>query len=78
MAIVLVSLLPLIIWIVSKCKTRYIDRTLILYSEQSGYDYVLRLPKSYSKSVPKPPLIVYLHGSGELGKNVRNLMYCDL
>ena len=76
--VLLTSSVPLIWWIASRIKTRFIDGTLVLHSDRSGYDYLLHLPNGYSKTNPKPPLIVYLHGAGELGKNVRNLTRCDL
>ncbi len=72
-----VSAVPLICWITTRVKTRLIDRTLLLHSDRSGYDYLFHLPKGYLKHNP-PPLIVYLHESGELGKNIRDLMHSDL
>lgn len=46
-------------------------------ASEQGYDYLLHLPKGYHDWSAPRPLIVFLHGSGEAGKDVRVLRYHD-
>lgn len=46
---------------------------VIRYESKSGYDYLLRLPPRYNTFSGKRPLIIYLHGAGEVGKDVTEL-----
>ncbi|MCL2348265.1 MAG: prolyl oligopeptidase family serine peptidase [Planctomycetaceae bacterium] len=45
---------------------------------QSGYDYLVRLPKGYTDFGTPHPLIIYLHGAGETGKDVEILRDMDV
>ena len=48
-------------------------RKLSLYQ----YDYLLHLPRGYH-DFGKRPLIIFLHGAGETGKDVRTLQQLDI
>jgi predicted peptidase len=45
---------------------------------QSGYDYLVRLPQGYTDFGTPHPLIIYLHGAGETGKDVEILKDMDV
>ena len=45
---------------------------------QSGYDYLVRLPRGYTDFGTPRPLIIYLHGAGETGKDVAILRDMDV
>ena len=45
---------------------------------QSGYDYLVRLPRGYTDFGTPHPLIIYLHGAGETGKDVEILRDMDV
>jgi len=45
---------------------------------RSGYDYLVRLPKGYTDFGTPHPLIIYLHGAGETGKDVEILRDMDV
>ena len=52
--------------------------TLVARNEsRSGYDYLLRVPPGYHLFSGKRPLLIYLHGSGEVGKQVTDLIQSD-
>ena len=49
----------------------YFGGTLIIRNEsRSGFDYLLQLPPGYSSFSKPRPLLIYLHGSGEVNKDV--------
>jgi predicted peptidase len=69
--------------IVGRCcydlKTYFFGDTLVYrFVSRSGYDYLLHLPVGYSDFGGKRPLLIYLHGAGETGKDVRKLKQHDL
>ena len=43
----------------------------------SGYDYLIRLPKNYREDDPPRPLLLFLHGAGEVGSDVSVLEKLD-
>ncbi|MCL2622573.1 MAG: prolyl oligopeptidase family serine peptidase [Planctomycetaceae bacterium] len=45
---------------------------------RSGYDYLVRLPRRYTDFGTPHPLIIYLHGAGETGKDVAILRDMDV
>ncbi len=47
-------------------------------SEPGDYEYILHLPPGYSDLDNQRPLIVFLHGSGEINKGAEILKKCDL
>ncbi|MGL6194397.1 MAG: prolyl oligopeptidase family serine peptidase [Thermoguttaceae bacterium] len=47
-------------------------------TSKSGYDYLLRFPPGYTDFGGKRPLLVYLHGAGEVGKDVNILRNMDV
>jgi predicted peptidase len=52
-------------------KTYFFGSTLIYrFVSKSGYDYLLQLPKGYTDFGGSRPLLIYLHGAGETGKDV--------
>jgi predicted peptidase len=60
-------------------KTYFFGDTLVYcFVSRSGYDYLLHLPVGYSDFGGKRPLLIYLHGAGETGKDVRKLKQHDL
>lgn len=44
---------------------------------QSGYDYFVRIPPGYHAFSGKRPLLIYLHGAGETGKDIAELKKRD-
>lgn len=60
-------------------KTYYWGSTLV-YRDRTGekYDYLIHLPKKYTDYNGPRPLILYLHGAGEVGKDVRILKTMDV
>jgi predicted peptidase len=55
-------------------KTYFFGSDLIYCCEsKSGYDYLLQLPRGYTDFGGSRPLLIFLHGAGETGKNVRIL-----
>lgn len=48
------------------------------YVSNSGYDYLLHLPKGYTDFDGPRPLIIYLHGAGETGISLAKLRQRDL
>ncbi|MDR1964118.1 MAG: prolyl oligopeptidase family serine peptidase [Planctomycetaceae bacterium] len=60
-------------------KTYFFGNTLVYrFVSKSGYDYLLHLPKGYTDFGNPRPLLIYLHGAGETGKNMRKLKHHDL
>jgi predicted peptidase len=60
-------------------KTYFLGDTLVYrFVSQSGYDYLLHLPVGYTDFGGNRPLLIYLHGAGETGKDVRKLKQHDL
>lgn len=52
-------------------KTYFWGSTVVVRrSENVPYDYLLHFPKHYHDFYGKRPLIIYLHGAGEVGKDV--------
>ncbi len=49
----------------------------IRHESRSGYDYLLRLPPGYNAFSGKRPLLIYLHGAGEIGKDIAELKKSD-
>ncbi|MDR1477975.1 MAG: prolyl oligopeptidase family serine peptidase [Planctomycetaceae bacterium] len=47
------------------------------FVSQSGYDYLLHLPVGYTDFGQARPLMVFLHGAGETGKDVEILKHVD-
>jgi predicted peptidase len=45
---------------------------------RSGYDYLVRLPRGYTDFGTPRPLIIYLHGAGETGRDVGILRDMDV
>ncbi|MDR2172528.1 MAG: prolyl oligopeptidase family serine peptidase [Planctomycetaceae bacterium] len=69
--------------IVGRCcydlKVYFFGDTLVYYFvSRSGYDYLLHLPKGYTDFESARPLLIYLHGAGETGNDVRKLKRYDL
>ena len=55
-------------------KTFFCGSTIVFYrQEYQDYDYLLHLPPQYHDFYGKRPLLVYLHGAGEVGKDVKIL-----
>jgi predicted peptidase len=55
-------------------KTYFFGSTITYrFVSKSGYDYLLQLPSGYSDFGGSRPLLIYLHGAGETGKNVQKL-----
>ncbi|MDR1924083.1 MAG: dienelactone hydrolase family protein [Planctomycetaceae bacterium] len=48
---------------------------VLVYSSEryGGYDYLLHLPRGYTDFGGARPLLIYLHGAGEVGTNVRTI-----
>ncbi|MDR0610676.1 MAG: hypothetical protein LBG58_11235, partial [Planctomycetaceae bacterium] len=79
------GILPLAcFWLIGVCilagrccydlKTYFFGDTLVYrFVSLSSYDYLLHLPVGYSDFGGKRPLLIYLHGAGETGQNVRKL-----
>ncbi|MDR3111443.1 MAG: dienelactone hydrolase family protein [Planctomycetaceae bacterium] len=60
-------------------KVYFLGDTLVYcVMSQSGYDYLLHLPEGYTDFGEPRPLLIYLHGAGETGKDVRKLKQHDL
>lgn len=64
------------------CKLKFLFLLIIIfsgidnYSQQkvtAKYDYLLYLPKDYSKETKKYPLVIYLHGGGQKGNDLNKL-----
>ena len=54
--------------------TWYYGSTIAFYRQKyTDYDYLLHLPPGYHDFYGKRPLLIYLHGAGEVGKDVRIL-----
>jgi predicted peptidase len=53
------------------------DTLVYSFVSQSGYDYLLHLPVGYTDFGRARPLLIYLHGAGETGKDVRILKRLD-
>jgi predicted peptidase len=54
------------------------DTLVYCVMSSSGYDYLLHLPKGYTDFGEARPLLIYLHGAGETGNDVRKLKQYDL
>lgn len=65
--------------IVGRClfdfQTRLCGSSLIVHGRH--HDYWLHLPKGFKDDGVPRPLLIYLHGAGELKKNVRSLRRVD-
>ncbi len=63
-----------IIRLIYDIKTYFYGSTIIFHRLPSEpYDYLLHLPKGYHDFGAPRPLLIYLHGAGEVGKDVRVL-----
>ncbi|MDR2170293.1 MAG: prolyl oligopeptidase family serine peptidase [Planctomycetaceae bacterium] len=51
--------------------------TLVYNSSQNSYDYLLHLPVGYTDFGSSRPLLIFLHGAGEVGNDVRKLKKHD-
>jgi predicted peptidase len=82
-------LLFVFFWLISFCvivgrcfydlKVYFFGDMLVYCSvSRSGYDYLLHLPAGYTDFGLPRPLLIYLHGAGETGKDVRKLQHHDL
>jgi len=59
----------------------YVFRQKVVWppnTTRSGYDYLVRLPMGYTDFGTPHPLIIYLHGAGETGKDVAILRDMDV
>jgi predicted peptidase len=57
----------------------FFGNTLVYHLvSQSGYGYLLHLPKGYTDFGKPRPLLIYLHGAGETGKSVQKLKGYDI
>jgi hypothetical protein len=55
----------------------YGDTLVYRFVSQSGYDYLLHLPVGYTDFGRARPLMIFLHGAGETGKDVEVLKRVD-
>ncbi|MDR3198693.1 MAG: prolyl oligopeptidase family serine peptidase [Planctomycetaceae bacterium] len=85
---ILIRFLLIVILIVSLCILGYravYDFNLIRSggtfviqkSTPDGYDFLLRIPRGYNDYSGKQPLLIYLHGTGESGKDINTLKNKD-
>lgn len=52
-------------------RTAHFGTTLVIRGTEPGiYDYLLHFPKGYSDFGPPRPLLIFLHGAGEVGKDI--------
>ncbi|MDR1479546.1 MAG: dienelactone hydrolase family protein [Planctomycetaceae bacterium] len=49
------------------------DTFVVQKSTPDGYDFLLRIPRGYNDYSGKQPLLIFLHGAGESGKDIRVL-----
>lgn len=77
-AIVVVALILLAYRIDFDIATFNGGSTLVIRGEsRSRYNYLLRIPPGYHLFSGKRPLLIYLHGAGETGKEITELMDSD-
>jgi predicted peptidase len=53
------------------------DTFVVQKSTPDGYDFLLRIPRGYNDYSGKQPLLIYLHGTGESGKDINILKNKD-
>ncbi|MDR0608582.1 MAG: prolyl oligopeptidase family serine peptidase [Planctomycetaceae bacterium] len=53
------------------------DTFIVQKSTPDGYDFLLRIPRGYNDYSGKQPLLIYLHGAGESGKDINTLKNKD-
>ena len=80
----------LVFWFMSAClilfrigydlKLRFYGDTIVVYQQETTeqYDYLLHLPKGYHDWGEPRPLIIFLHGAGEVRQDVTALKKLDL
>lgn len=72
---ILVAFLALLLFrVIYDIKTYCFGSTVVFYKpEYRDYDFLLHLPPGYHDFYGRRPLLVYLHGAGEVGKDVKIL-----
>ena len=58
--------------------TNYFDGHTMVIRHGFPYDYLIHLPKGYSDFGGKRPLLIFLHGAGETGKDVTEIAKLDV
>jgi predicted peptidase len=53
------------------------DTFIVHKSTPDGYDFLLRIPRGYNDHSGKQPLLIFLHGAGESGKDISTLKNKD-
>lgn len=56
----------------------YFNGSTITYRNSATYDYLFHFPKGYHDFGGRRPLIIFLHGAGETGKDVNVLRKLDI